>query len=87
GVGVPMLLSGRGEGALRAQAGRVADFLDRYPDLSADVVARMLAGSRTVFEHRAAVAGDDRTELLTRLRALADTDADGHAGVVRGSGR
>ncbi|WP_037699507.1 ketoacyl-synthetase C-terminal extension domain-containing protein, partial [Streptomyces scabiei] len=30
---VPMLLSGRGEDALRAQAGRVADFLERYPDL------------------------------------------------------
>ncbi|MEH0515980.1 SDR family NAD(P)-dependent oxidoreductase [Streptomyces sp. B21-079] len=87
GVGVPMLLSGRGEGALRAQAARLADFLERHPDLPTDTVAGMLAGSRTVFEHRAAVAGDDRTELLTRLRALADTDADGHAGVVRGSGR
>ncbi|MDX3637733.1 AMP-binding protein, partial [Streptomyces europaeiscabiei] len=30
---LPMLLSGRGEGALRAQAERVADFLERHPDL------------------------------------------------------
>ncbi|MEU5637979.1 acyltransferase domain-containing protein, partial [Streptomyces rishiriensis] len=103
GVVVPMLLSGRGEGALRAQAGRVADFLERYPDLSADAVARMLAGSRTVFEHRAAVSGDDRAQLVTRLRALADTDTDSDTdaaagvgvgvgvgelvGVVRGAGR
>ncbi|WP_307050469.1 SDR family NAD(P)-dependent oxidoreductase [Streptomyces achromogenes] len=95
GVALPMLLSGRGEGALRAQAGRLADFLDRHPDLPADAVARMLAGSRTVFEHRAAVTGDDRTRLLTRLRTLADTDQDtdehadvgDQAGVVRGTGR
>ncbi|WP_069773798.1 type I polyketide synthase, partial [Streptomyces sp. LUP30] len=87
GVAVPMLLSGRGEGALRAQAGRLADFLERHPDLPTDTVARMLAGSRTVFEHRAAITGDDRTQLLTRLRSLADTDHDGDTGVVRGVGR
>ncbi|WP_245971041.1 type I polyketide synthase, partial [Streptomyces rishiriensis] len=86
GVVVPMLLSGRGEGALRAQAGRVADFLERYPDLSADAVARMLAGSRTVFEHRAAVSGDDRAQLVTRLRALADTDADTDTDAAAGVG-
>ncbi|WP_199924194.1 acyltransferase domain-containing protein, partial [Streptomyces scabiei] len=85
--------------ALRAQAGRVADFLERYPDLPTDTVARMLAGTRTVFEHRAAITGNNRTELVTRLRALADTDADTEtgtavepgvaieAGVVRGTGR
>ncbi|WP_333741615.1 acyltransferase domain-containing protein, partial [Streptomyces sp. IBSBF 2806] len=87
GVAVPVLLSGRGEGALRAQAGRLADFLERHPDLPTDTVARMLAGSRTVFEHRAAVTGDDRKQLLTRLRSLADADHDGDSGVVRGAGR
>ncbi|WP_060905037.1 type I polyketide synthase, partial [Streptomyces scabiei] len=87
GVVMPMLLSGRGEGALRAQSGRMADFLERHPDLPTDTVARMLAGSRTVFEHRAAVTADDRAELLTRLRALADTDQATDTGVVRGTGR
>ncbi|MDX5570373.1 SDR family NAD(P)-dependent oxidoreductase, partial [Streptomyces sp. ID05-04B] len=87
GGGVPILLSGRGEGALRAQSARLADFLEGHPDLPAGTVARMLAGSRTVFENRAAVTGDDRAQLVTRLRALADTDQDTDAGVVRGTGR
>ncbi|MGW1273543.1 SDR family NAD(P)-dependent oxidoreductase, partial [Streptomyces sp. NPDC002491] len=87
GVGAPMLLSGRGEGALRAQAGRLADFLERRPEVPADAVARMLAGSRSVFEHRAAVTGDDRVQLVARLRALADAGQDGDSGVVRGAGR
>ncbi|WP_046708714.1 type I polyketide synthase, partial [Streptomyces europaeiscabiei] len=73
---VPMLLSGRGEGALRAQAGQMADFLERYPDLPTDTAAHMLAGTRTMFEHRAAVTANNRTELVTRLRTLADTNPD-----------
>ena len=90
---LPMLLSGRGEGALRAQSGRLADFLERHPELPTDTVADMLAGSRTVFEHRAAVTADDRIQLLARLRTLAHTDldteagTDTEAGVVRGTGR
>ncbi|MFE1328822.1 acyltransferase domain-containing protein, partial [Streptomyces sp. NPDC058741] len=47
-------------------------------------LARMLAGSRSVFEHRAAVTltGTDRDTLMERLRAPDDTD-----GVIFGNGR
>ncbi|MER7707159.1 SDR family NAD(P)-dependent oxidoreductase [Kitasatospora sp. NPDC097605] len=61
---VPLLVSGRGEAALRAQAERLVPLAERgTPGLG-----RALATTRTHFEHRAAVLGDP----ADGLRALAD---------------
>ncbi|MFF1279143.1 type I polyketide synthase, partial [Streptomyces marokkonensis] len=83
-VMLPLLVSGRNENAVRASLGRVADFVERHPDVPVGELARMLAGSRSVFEHRAAVTltGMDREVLVERLRAPDDAD-----GVVFGEGR
>ncbi|GAA2101520.1 type I polyketide synthase [Streptomyces albiaxialis] len=72
---VPWVVSGRSEGALVAQAGRLASFLEERPGLSPVAVGVSLLNSRAALEYRAVVPGGD----LDALRAL-----DG-SGVVRGS--
>ncbi|MFF4661307.1 type I polyketide synthase, partial [Streptomyces sp. NPDC001381] len=67
---VPWLLSGRSDEALRAQAVRLAEHLDSRPDLTPAAVAHALATSRAAFEHRAAVVGEDRDDLLAALKAV-----------------
>ncbi|MFF2078454.1 SDR family NAD(P)-dependent oxidoreductase [Kitasatospora sp. NPDC058162] len=72
GTGLPMLpwlLSARSATALRAQAGRLLGTLGEDPDV--DAVARALAGTRTVFAHRAVVTGTDADGLRTALTAVA----------------
>ncbi|MFE0047501.1 SDR family NAD(P)-dependent oxidoreductase, partial [Streptomyces albireticuli] len=69
-VGVPLVLSGRSEQALRAQAARLRDHLERTGAEPLDV-AYSLATTRTLFEHRAALRCDDREELTARLDRLA----------------
>ena len=54
------LVSGRSAVGLAAQAGRLAGFVADRPDLDPGDVAWSLATSRSVFEHRAVVAGADR---------------------------
>ncbi len=78
---LPWVLSGRGEHALRAQAGHLAAFAAEDPDLSAVDIGFSLAG-RTAFEDRAVVLGCERGELLGKLGALAREDDV--EGVVRG---
>ncbi|GGW62959.1 hypothetical protein GCM10010381_55040 [Streptomyces xantholiticus] len=68
---LPWVLSGRTEEALRAQAGRLAAHLAARPDLRPADVAASLAMTRAAFEHRAAVVGREREELLSGLEALA----------------
>ncbi|MFI0897247.1 SDR family NAD(P)-dependent oxidoreductase [Streptomyces sp. NPDC020983] len=84
--GPPVLswvLSGATPGALRAHAGQLhADLLAR-PALAAADVAHTLAARRTALEHRAAVTGADRGELLAGLAALAEGAE--HPGVDRGT--
>ncbi|WP_277819623.1 ketoacyl-synthetase C-terminal extension domain-containing protein, partial [Streptomyces silvensis] len=63
----PWLLSARTEDALRAQAVRLGELLTAQPGLDPADVARALATSRSAFEHRLAVLGQDRTELLAGL--------------------
>ncbi|MEW2404488.1 type I polyketide synthase, partial [Streptomyces sp. NPDC046862] len=70
----PWTLSARTPEALRAQAGRLADHLDRTQAQPA-AVGRALLHSRSLFEHRAVVIGRDRDDLLTGVRALADGTA------------
>ncbi len=76
------VVSGRDDSALRAQAQRLAEHLERNADLAPDTVGYSLVTGRTAFEHRAVVLGANREELLDGLRAL----AHGHptASVVQG---
>jgi acyl transferase domain-containing protein len=67
----PLVFSAKSASALRAQAERLAGYLDARPGTSLAQVAGALAG-RTAFEHRAAVLGtDDRGGALAALRAFA----------------
>ncbi|MER5547114.1 type I polyketide synthase, partial [Streptomyces sp. NPDC002589] len=79
---IPWVVSGRGEAALRAQAGRLLERLAERPESGALDVGFSLAGSRSAFEQRAVVLGADREELLAGLRSVAE-GAPG-AGVVSG---
>ncbi|MFF3445044.1 SDR family NAD(P)-dependent oxidoreductase, partial [Streptosporangium sp. NPDC002721] len=77
---VPVLVSGRTAEALRAQAGRLASFLEDTPELALADAAFSLATTRSAFEHRAVVVADDREGVLAGLGALAQD----LPGVVRG---
>ncbi|MFF3460782.1 beta-ketoacyl synthase N-terminal-like domain-containing protein, partial [Streptomyces sp. NPDC002730] len=67
---VPWVLSGKSEGALRAQAERLYSFVEGS-ELGLADVGYSLAVSRARFEHRAVVSGASREELLSGLEALA----------------
>ncbi|MFJ6217177.1 SDR family NAD(P)-dependent oxidoreductase [Streptomyces sp. NPDC092296] len=77
----PWLLSGHTAEALRARAGRIADFLERHPAAALADATRTLA-TRSAFEHRASFVAADRAQALAALAAL----ATGGAGEVRRSG-
>jgi acyl transferase domain-containing protein len=64
-------VSGRTGPALAGQAARLAAYLDAHPDLDPADVAWSLATTRSVFEHRAVVTGQDASELTAALTALA----------------
>ena len=68
---VPWLVSARNASALRAQARRLAQFLTSEPEADLSDIGRALAGTRSVFEHRAVVIGSDRSEFASGLEALA----------------
>ncbi|MFG2197077.1 type I polyketide synthase [Streptomyces sp. NPDC048639] len=75
GAVVPWVLSGRSAGALSAQAARLVSHLsdpERESDADPGDIAYSLAHGRSAFEHRAAVVGRDRDELLAAVRALAE---------------
>ncbi|MGW1375442.1 SDR family NAD(P)-dependent oxidoreductase [Streptomyces sp. NPDC002446] len=80
----PLLLSGRTEDALRAQAGRLAAHLERPGAAPLPDTAFTLATRRTAFEHRAVVVGD-HAEALAALRAVAREEP--HAKAVTGTAR
>jgi acyl transferase domain-containing protein len=75
-------LSGRGAGALRAQAAALAAHVEADPKTAPADVAWSLAATRSTFEDRAVVVGEDRDELLSGLTALATGGA--HPNVVAG---
>ncbi|MEV4383997.1 type I polyketide synthase, partial [Streptosporangium sp. NPDC049644] len=79
---VPVLVSGRTDQALRAQAGRLASYLDDEPGLRLADVAFSLATTRSAFEYRAVVLAGDRDGLLAGLGALAEDRPD--AAVLHG---
>ncbi|MCL7380062.1 type I polyketide synthase [Streptomyces sp. 35G-GA-8] len=79
---VPWVLSGNDPAALRDRAAALLSHLDGR-DASAADIGYSLALTRTALEHRAAVVGADRAELLRGLAALA---AGGEAAnLVRGT--
>ncbi|GID56842.1 hypothetical protein Aco03nite_052460 [Actinoplanes couchii] len=86
----PIVLSGRTEAALRAQAGRIRTFLQDRPEMPLPDLAAALAVSRAGLRHRAAVVSDDRDEVLRALDALragtqdpaAVTDAPARGGLA-----
>jgi acyl transferase domain-containing protein/acyl carrier protein len=82
---VPWVVSGKGSGALRAQAERLSAHLSGDPELDIEDVGFSLAGSRSAFESRAVVIGSRRRELLDGLAAIADGGLA--SGVVRGEAR
>ena len=75
-------LSARSAASLRGQAERLLDRLGPDPAADPADIGHSLATTRTVFEHRAVVLGDDRAELLDGLRALAEGRQA--AGLVQG---
>nr|BCB14677.1 type I polyketide synthase [Streptomyces spiroverticillatus] len=85
---LPWVVSGRGEDGLRAQAARLASFVEQHPGLDALDTAYSLVTTRAALEHRAVVPAADREELVAGLRAVAE-DGTGNAvsGVARSGGR
>jgi acyl transferase domain-containing protein/short-subunit dehydrogenase/acyl carrier protein len=79
---VALVVSGRSEGALREQAGRLRAHLERHPEQGMAAVGRTLARTRSQFEWRGVVVGRERRELLEGLAAL--TGGREAEGVVRG---
>ncbi|HTF53692.1 MAG TPA: SDR family NAD(P)-dependent oxidoreductase [Pseudonocardia sp.] len=65
-----------------AQAGRLGEFVAARPELDVAEVAWSLITTRSVFEHRAVAFGQDRSELLSGLSAVAAGQPA--AGVVTG---
>ncbi|MFD6947793.1 type I polyketide synthase [Streptomyces roseolus] len=80
---VPWALSARTRDALRGQARRLLDHLEKNDDVRALDVAYTLAVHRAALPERAVIVGADRDGLLDRLRALADDQPA--AGLVRGA--
>ncbi|MEU8878269.1 type I polyketide synthase, partial [Streptomyces javensis] len=68
---VPWVVSARGAEALRGQARALAERVNADPEVSAAEVGWSLLRSRTLFDHRAVVIGQDREELVAGLEALA----------------
>uniref|UniRef100_UPI0035ABBC23 type I polyketide synthase n=1 Tax=Streptomyces sp. HPF1205 TaxID=2873262 RepID=UPI0035ABBC23 len=80
---LPVVLSGRTDTALRAQAERLATALHRDPGLGVLDTAFSLATTRGTLEHRAVVTAADRDALLAGLAAVAAGDTP--ASVTRGA--
>ncbi|WP_447008427.1 type I polyketide synthase [Saccharothrix isguenensis] len=79
---VPVLLSARGEAALREQADQLRALLIAQPELSLLDTGFSYATTRAHLERRAVVVAGDRGELLTGLKAL--SAAEPAANVLEG---
>jgi acyl transferase domain-containing protein len=86
---LPWVLTGKGEGALRDQAQRLARHVELHPELEPADVGYSLVVSRAVFERRAVTLGRDRGELVDGLRALAAGRSESTVieGLATGAGR
>ena len=81
-VPLPLLVSGRDEGSLRAQAQRWSQWLAQHPGVSWPEVVATAAMHRTHFECRAALQVQDVAGASEALGALAEGRS--HAEVTRG---
>ncbi|MEV5330057.1 type I polyketide synthase [Nonomuraea sp. NPDC052634] len=79
---VPVVVSGKNEAALRAQAERLADFVAAHSSAGVAEVAAGLA-RRAALEHRAVLPVSDREDLLAGLRSLAAGEPPDVGGRVR----
>ncbi|MFJ5222665.1 SDR family NAD(P)-dependent oxidoreductase [Streptomyces sp. NPDC088400] len=79
---VPWVLSGRSAGAVRAQAGRLAEFVAGRDQLSGGDVGFSLVTSRALLDHRAVVLGGDSAALRAGVAAVAEGDGSVVSGVV-----
>ena len=70
-LSIPLLVSGRDEAALRAQAERYAEWLSTHPDIDWADVPSTAALHRTHFAARASVSARDAAAATAALRALA----------------
>ncbi len=66
----PFVLSAPTPVGLRAQAGRLREYLASRPAASLADIGRTLATARAVFDHRAVVLAEDRETLLDGLAAI-----------------
>ncbi|MFJ2172462.1 type I polyketide synthase [Streptomyces sp. NPDC087851] len=82
---LPVVLSGRTEPALRAQASRLRAHLDARPDDTLLDLAFSLATTRSALDRRAVVLAGSRDTLRSGLDALAEGRSA--AGVVTGAAR
>ncbi|MGB8941374.1 MAG: type I polyketide synthase, partial [Streptomyces sp.] len=72
---VPWMLSAKTPAALRAQAGRLhAHLTTAQPEATPAQVGASLAHTRTHFDHRAALTGTTRAELLAAVAAVSRGD-------------
>ncbi|MFF6788762.1 type I polyketide synthase [Streptomyces filamentosus] len=85
GVPVPWVVSGRTGEALREQARRLRQLALGSDHLPVDL-GFSLASSRAVLDHRVALLGANRTELLVALEELI-ADESGERGAVAAEGR
>nr|WBQ01611.1 TmnVI [Streptomyces sp.] len=81
---VPVVVSARSSAALAEAAGRLAAYVEQYPDVEVGALAARLWSGRAKLEHRAGVVTADRTELREALAALAAGTA--HPALVTGPG-
>ena len=75
---VALVISAHTPQALRAQAANLATHLDKHPQLALADVAHSLTHTRATLDHRGAVIGNNRTELITALQALAEDHPHPH---------
>ncbi|WP_189711545.1 type I polyketide synthase, partial [Streptomyces anandii] len=74
---VPVVLSGKDEAALRAQAGQLRAHLAARPGITLADVAYSQAVTRAALDRRAVLVAGDRDQLLTALTALAEGETTG----------
>ncbi|MFF3249324.1 type I polyketide synthase, partial [Streptomyces sp. NPDC002870] len=86
---LPWVISARSQAALRAQAGRLVSFVESGPRIDPASVGISLATTRSSFDHRAVVTGENGAELLRGLTAMAEGEQTPGAvtGTARAGGR
>ncbi|WP_344095316.1 acyltransferase domain-containing protein, partial [Streptomyces stramineus] len=80
---LPWPVAAKSDGALRAQAGQLREFVTGHPDVALADVGFSLVSGRSVFDHRAVVLAGDRDGFLDGLSALAAGEE--HPSVIQGT--